>query len=192
MPDLQSELSKIASAWDSHEQAIRTPQHSPQPQEKAMKYAHTGVLTRDVFALIKDNPSDFTPSAVATFMENRGYKNNSIHAIITQMKKAGVFVLNDDGRLYTTAPEYKPFANPYSATKKSLREKAKAKAQAKATSAAKEQAEAWAGIAALQPATTPKKETVKMFTAKEVLSVLNVTEAYALYAELSKMFGGVK
>ena len=52
MPDLQSELSKIANAWDDQEKEIR----KEQPKEKAMTFTPTGNVSRDTFHFIQANP----------------------------------------------------------------------------------------------------------------------------------------
>lgn len=196
MPDLQSELSKIAHAWDSHEQIIRSPQTKPQPQqEKAMTFQPTGNMSKDTFDYVKMHSCLLTQAQTAKDVSAMGYKYQSVQALLTQMKRNSMIKVDSDNRLYTTQDEYKSFVNPYKIEARIKQEKAKAKearAQkraakkaAPAPAAAQEQAQAWAGIAALQPAPAPTA-----LTAQSVLKQLSVGEAYALYTELAKMFGG--
>lgn len=181
MPDLQSELSKIAHAWDSHEQTIRQPQ-----QEKVMKatpISITGNASKDTFNLIRDNPYGYTHTTAAKKMVALGYKLNSVHSLITQMKRAGIFIVDAaGGTLYTQQGEYKPFSNPYKA-KPAGRLKPRAK-PTKTTTAE--------GIAALQVVDTPVKEIPTQWDAETVLAHIGVKEAFKLYEVLHKMFGGAK
>ena len=183
MPDLQSELSKLASAWDSHEQTIRI---TNQQQEKMVqKFTVTGNATRDTFEFIRLNGHVHTHSSAAKAMAQLGYKHSSVHAVLTQMKRAGMIQLNSDGHVFTTMDEYKPLHNPYKANPVGRPPKAKTKAKRSATSA---------GIAALQVAEeqTPieRKQLVLKLTTEDVLNKLDVKEAFKLYQELAKMFGG--
>lgn len=178
MPDLQTELSKLANAWDNHEQIIRKPQ-----QEKAMKTTITGNASKDTFTLIKDYPHVYTHNTAAQKMVDAGYKKNSVHSLITQMKKAGIFNATDDGTLYTTQPEYKPFANPYKTNSAGRKAKAKPVKQIRQTSA---------GIAALQVVDTPVRTAPTQWDAETVLAHIGIKEAHKLYLELNTYFGGVK
>ena len=177
MPDLQSELSKLANAWDTHEQAIRTPNKQ---QEKEMQtFTVTGNATRDTFNYIQQAPCKYTHTSAAKAMAQLGYKQTSVHAILTQMKRSGMLQLNADGYLFTTVDEYRPLHNPY-----------KTDPAGKATK--KKPAQATAGIAALRaPEEQPaRRQLLLRTTADEVLSKLDVKEAFKLYQELAKMFGG--
>lgn len=135
MPDLQSELSKIASAWDTHEQTIRNPQ-TQTTQEKAMElqpttneittvstynttsttnetFTKSGVCSRDTFDLIRLNPHKFTTVSAANKLVNLNYRKTSIFSLFTQMKRNGMLKEDEHGRLFTTVDAYTPFANPY-------------------------------------------------------------------------------
>lgn len=173
MPDLQSELSKIASAWDTHEQQIRQPQ-----QEKTVQQV-TGNASRDTFEFIKLNPRKHTHAEAVRAIVQLGYKSNTVHSLITQMKRAGLVNTDAGDLLYTEKTVYVPFTNPYKASL--AKSKTKAKPQK-------------AGIAALpvQAAEAPveRKQLVLKMTADDVLNKLDVKEAFKLYQELAKMFGG--
>ena len=180
MPDLQSELSKIASAWDTHEQTIRTQPTKTAPQQEKTMQQVTGNASHDTFSFIRINPRRFTHAEVARAVSQLGYKSNTVHSLITQMKRAGIVLADAGGLLYTEQTEYKPFANPYKANPAGKR---KAKTEAKPSTA---------GIAALQaPEEQPaRRQLLLRTTADEVLSKLDVKEAFKLYQELAKMFGG--
>lgn len=183
MPDLQSELSKIASAWDTHEQQIRQPQ-----QEKTMQQV-TGNASRDTFEFIKLNPRKHTHAEAVRAIVQLGYKSNTVHSLITQMKRAGLVHADAGDLLYTEKTVYVPFTNPYKASLA----KSKAQAEVKAKAKAKDKPQK-AGIAALpvQAAEAPveRKQLVLKMTADDVLNKLDVKEAFKLYQELAKMFGG--
>lgn len=193
MPDLQSELSKIAHAWDSHEQIIRSPQAKPQPQqEKAMTFQPTGNMSKDTFDYVKMHSCLLTQAQTAKDVSAMGYKYQSVQALITQMKRNSMIKVDSDNRLYTTQDEYKSFVNPYKVEARIKQEKAKAKearaqkkAALKATGIAALKPDATAPAAMFTPAPAPTA-----LTAQAVLNQLSVGEAYALYTELAKMFGG--
>lgn len=182
MPDLQSELSKIANAWDTHEQTIRHDSHNPhtQPKEKTMQpFTKTGNASRDLFHLIFNQPHFYTGHAAVTALINAGYKKASASALVTQMKRHDYFRPDDNGRLYTTMQEYKPLPHNKKTPKP---KKVKPVKQVKPASA---------GIAALQVAEEPaRKQLVLKMTADDVLTKLDVKEAFKLYQELAQMFGG--
>lgn len=97
MPDLKTEMLKIAHAWDTHEQQIRNPQ--PQ-QEKAMTFTKTGNATKDIFEYIKLHGHSYTPMQVTETMVQQGYVASSVSSLIAQMKTRGLIALDDNGRLY--------------------------------------------------------------------------------------------
>lgn len=199
MPDLQSELSKIANAWDTHEQTIRHDSHE-QTQEKAtapMKsFTKTGVCSHDVFAYVNANRHIYTPPLVAAALTDMGYRKSSVFALITQMKRNGMLKLDDNGFLTTTQDEYTPFANPYPKysnppvkvknTTPSLKRAKKARTDLEdALTYVRAQVQPQAGLMALQPT----KPAPAVLTADSVLASMSVSEAFKLYQELAKMFG---
>lgn len=181
MPDLQTELSKIAHAWDNHEQNIRKPQ--PQ-QEKAMTFKTTGNATRDIFAMVQQNQHKYTPKDMLGVLEPYGHGANTVSSLITQMKRVGLIAEDDSRHLYTT---YNEFISLHKLAKTLPKIKTKPK-HAKPKKA---------GLTALVPDTmtvstlstiTPQPATV--WTADNVLKNIGVAEAAKLYAELGKLFGG--
>lgn len=139
MPDLQSELSKIAHAWDSHEQMIRQPQAQTQanPKESQVNLANvtssttttttttttpvqqahptivrTGFLSRDIHAYLAAKPSTQVETAKA--MASIGHKENSAHSVMSQMLKSGLVTFDDATRtLHVISQTYTPVRNPY-------------------------------------------------------------------------------
>ena len=179
VPDLQSELSKIANAWDDQEKEIR----KEQPKEKAMTFTPSGNVSHDTFNFIKANAHIHTAATACRAMEAMGYKRSSVHALITQMKRVEFLKYDTHDKLFAAVPEYKPFSNPYkqSGPKKHRTTKPKAdKVQAPKS--------AGAGIAALKPAET--RIVPAVWDADTVLAHIGVKEAFKLYEALSKMFGG--
>lgn len=190
MPDLQTELSKIAHAWDNHEQQIRNPQAQ---QEKAMPYtapfAKTGNATKDTFEVVRLHPLTYTPMQLTSVMTQHGYKRQSVGSLIVQMKRVGLIKAGERGFLYTDRSE---FISLHQLGKKF---KAKAVKQVKQVKHAKPKK---AGLTALVPDTastitlpsTLGQAPAHVWTAENVLMNINVAEAAKLYAELGKLFGG--
>ena len=181
MPDLQTELSKIAQAWDTHEQKIRTPQ--PQ-QEKVMTFKTTGNATRDIFAMVQQNQHKYTPKDMLDVMAQYNHGAKTVSSLIAQMRRAGLIFSDNDGRLFTTFDE---FVSLHKLTKKTPKIKTKAR-QAKPQKA---------GLTALVPDTmtvsavsTVAPQPATVWTADNVLKNIGVAEAAKLYAELGKLFGG--
>ena len=191
MPDLQTELSKIAHAWDNHEQQIRNPQ--PQ-QEKAMTFTKTGNATKDIFEYIKLHGHSYTPMQVTETMVQQGYVASSVSSLIAQMKTRGLIALDDNGRLYPLMQEFRSLHSLKPI--KALTRKGRAKAKDRP---AKPPA---AGLTALVPDTagvnvntitlppTLGQAPAHVWTAENVLRNIGVAEAAKLYAELGKLFGG--
>ena len=194
MPDLQSELSKIANAWDTHEQEIR--KESPKEKEVSTQpnqTEYTGNMSRDLYMFVIHHPNEMPQADIAHLMVDKfGYKYTSVQALITQMKRNGMLLVDEQGKLVATQDEYKPFANPYKTTKASLKAKAKAKTKSAdledALTYVSAQVRSQAGLMALKP--TKPVAIPAAFTADSVLASISVSEAFKLYQELSKMFGG--
>lgn len=167
MPDLQSELSKIANAWDTHEQVIR------QPKEKRVNtVTYSGNATRDIFEFVKTFPGVFDQPTVVRKVTELGHKRSTVSTLVTQMKRRGVVQTNNDGNLFTLETTYTPLVNPYA---KAMR-KAKVAKIAKAASA---------GIAALTVDTVTSR-----WDAETVLAHIGIKEAHKLFLELHSYFGG--
>lgn len=203
MPDLQSELSKIANAWDTHEQTIRHDSHDTHTQSKEKEVStqpnqteYTGNMSRDLYMFVIHHPHEMPQVDIAHLMVDKfGYKYTSVQALITQMKRNGMLLVDEQGKLVATQDEYKPFANPYKTTKATLKAKAKAKPKSAdindALSYVSAQVKPQAGLMALRPTkSVGVPQAFPMYDASTVLAYIGVGEAFKLYQELSKMFGG--
>jgi len=171
MPDIKTAMSKVLEKWDNHENAIR------KPQEKTMAFSKTGNLTHDVFKFIQSGA--WTSPEVVHILAKHGYNKTSVHSIITQMRKAGMVVVND-GYLATTQAEYTPLKNPYHKRKK---KDAPVKLKKATRETIKDTIPATTGIAALKVATTQTK-----WDAETVIANMGIKEAFKLYEELKKYF----
>lgn len=220
MPDLQSELSKLATVWDAHESAIRTPAHAPStsttpstthsttPEKPAMQttpmpFMTTGNLSRDLFTFVQRNAHIYTPSSVVTNVVALGFNKNSVSSLITQMQRGGLLRCDVDGKLFATLKNYKPFKTPYRKRLEEQKaklvrkaEKQKAKLQPTPAPAAPPTTPPSAGITALSQTPVAPAATVApitpapLHTAESVLQSLSVAEAYKVFVELKKMFEG--
>ena len=140
-------------------------------------------MRHDAFALVKTNPNRYTPKDATAQLVSMGHKESSAHVALVQMKKAGMFASDANGKLYTITETYKSFTNPYNPKYKKPK---KTKAATKS-----------AGIAALAgpvaaPAAVPAYKVEPMptaLTAEYVMARIGVAEAHKLYVELGKMFG---
>lgn len=200
MPDLQSELSKIANAWDTHEQEIR--KESPKEKEVSTQpnqAEYTGNMSRDLYMFVIHHPNEMPQVDIAHLMVDKfGYKYTSVQALITQMKRNGMLLVDEQGRLVATQDEYKPFANPYKTTKATLKAKAAKAAKPRkgadltdALAYVSAKVKSQAGLMALQPTKSVEvPQAFPMYDASTVLAYIGVGEAFKLYQELSKMFGG--
>ncbi len=149
-----------------------------------MSFKKTGNMSKDVFDFIKANQYRYKQAAAAKAITELGYKNTSVHAILTQMKRAGIVKANIDGELFVTQDEYKPFSNPY-----------KTNPVSKKKAAPKKDKQPSAGIAALKPdaaaAWTATDTLVQSkWDADTVLAHIGIKEAHKLYLELHTYFGG--
>ena len=180
MPDLKSELVKVVSVWDAHEQEIR------QPQKEKAAMQTTGNMTRDTFEFVRLNPDKYTQEQATNALAHLGYKKNSVSSVLTQMRRSGHVALSIDHKLHTLANSYTPLHNPY---------KIKVKAKKKFKAKVKPAPVAAQGIAALaaDTATITVQPPVKtQWSAETVLAHMGIKEAYRLYTELAKYFGGAR
>lgn len=149
MPDIKSELSKLANAWDAHEDSIRT-------KAKAIAPENTGNMSRDTFNYA--GKVALTQNDLANAMASLGYTKSSVQAVITQMLRTGMLARVDD-KMHPTQAEYTPLRNPYA--------KKKAKAKVKVS-----------GIAALALPKAPDWEselnTMPLSTAYDLYKRLSI------------------
>jgi hypothetical protein len=188
MPDLQTALSKVLDAWAKDDQPAA--QSQPQPQEKptmpSITFPVTTNVSRATFDFVRDNPG-LHHNEVKHRLIDKGYKDSSVTALISQLRRAGQIARLADGTYHATAKEYAPIkqAHKQAKTKKPVAEKPVAKKIAKPEPKS-------AGIAALQPVAAPVTTASPMVISNDVeyiLSTLPIKQARSLYDELHKIFG---
>ena len=171
MPDLQSEMLKLARQWDEQTPKV-APNAAPVPPTK------TGNLSRDTFEFIKANPGSYTYTQTAKKVADlMGYKFTSVQALITHLKRAKLVGTNEDGALFPIAQDYVPVLS--AKQQLGIATKVKRKAKPTADTAVQER------VIAPKTATSPLKE-------QRMLMLDATAEAYQLYRELHKYFGGAR
>ena len=180
MPDLKSELVKVVSVWDAHEQEIR------QPQKEKAAMQTTGNMTRDTFEFVRLNPDKYTHEQATNALMKLGYKKNSVSSVLTQMRRTGHVALSIDRKLHTLSNMYIPLQNPY---KPKVKAKKKVKAKVRPAPVA---AQGIAALAADTSTTTVQPPVKTQWSAETVLAHMGIKEAYRLYTELAKYFGGAR
>jgi butyrate kinase len=143
-------------------------------------------VSRATFDFVRDNPG-LHHNEVKHRLIDKGYKDSSVTALISQLRRAGQIARLADGTYHATAKEYEPIkqAHKQSAAKKVVAKKVVAKKIA--TPEPKS-----AGIAALQPVAAPVTTASPMVISNDVeyiLSTLPIKQARSLYDELHKIFG---
>ena len=147
-------------------------------------------VSRATFDFVRDNPG-LHHNEVKHRLIDKGYKDSSVTALISQLRRSGQIARLTDGTYHATAKEYAPIkqAHKQAKTKKPVAKKPVAKKPA--TPEPKS-----AGIAALQPVATlvsaPAPVSAPMVVSNDVeyiLSTLPIKQARSLYDELHKIFG---
>jgi len=180
MPDirtaLQEALSKTAQAWAADDEAHK--QTEPQ-QEKAMTNTINdgrivNNISRTVFTFVQGNPGINRQDARERLVA-QGFKDSSVTSLLSQMVRTGMVRMTENGGLFVTRQEYAPI--------KPSKPEAKAKATRKVVHIVrKPRIEPVAEIEEPVPETRP--------SAVAILANMSVGEAFKLYQELHKMFGG--
>jgi len=188
MPDLQTALSKVLNEWAKDDPPAA--QAQPQPQEKptmpSITFPVTTNVSRATFDFVRDNPG-LHHNEVKHRLIDKGYKDSSVTALISQLRRSGQIARLADGTYHATAKEYEPIKQLFkqSAAKKVVAKKPVAKKIAKPEPKS-------AGIAALQPVAAPAPAPAPMVISNDVeyiLSTLPIKQARSLYDELHKIFG---
>jgi len=180
MPDLQTELTKVFDEWSKDDKP------SPHPKEKATMprklFAITNNVSRDTFNFIRDNPG-LRSYKIRDALAEAGHKEGSITSLVSQLRRSGQIERKEDGTHYAKAQEYIPLNRGL--TKPPAKQK-------RAYTPRKPAANA--GIAALQPATTPAIPATPAapVVVEHLLNSLSILQARALYDELKKVFGEAK
>jgi hypothetical protein len=143
-------------------------------------------VSRATFDFVRDNPG-LHHNEVKHKLIDKGFKDSSVTALISQLRRSGQIARLTDGTYHATAKEYEPIKQLYkkAVTKKPVAKKVVAKKVA--TPEPKS-----AGIAALQPVATPVTTASPMVISNDVeyiLSTLPIKQARSLYDELHKIFG---
>ena len=174
MPDMKTALSGILSEWE-----LDNKQQEKQVETVKPYFSVTNNVTRETFEYVRQHPSSGYKE-IAAALEKRGYKPSSIGSLLTQFVKNGLCVRDTQNRYTTIVDEYRPIK----AASKKLKVKQVIQ-KAKTTRGE--------GIAALNPATTPKLAPAPIVTAWDADTIINnigLKQARALYDELKKIFGG--
>ena len=188
MPDIQTALSRALTEWSKDE----PDQQVQQPQEKAPMpkphYAVTNNVTRATFDYVRDNPGSKYRDAL-TALTAQGYKESSITALFSQMRRAGLLVRDADDRYTAVGKEYVPMKASEKSNHKSVKHLSN-KAPAKP--------KAWAPPALVPMPPAPYEKPVaapSAVTANDVdylLNTLPIKQARELYDALHKIFGGAR
>lgn len=190
---LGEQLRAALSQWDKEEK---------QPAVTHIPFKVSNNLNRAAFNEIRDNPG--TRKQINDTLVARGYKLNSISAVVGQMLRQGVAQLDDQGVLHVTTPEYVPLKN-YKTLQNMKKKQQKAMKEVLVDVRRKKvvvvrrdetrPVSAGAGIAALPaapaavytPAAVPPDQFVM-----HALETMSVLQARAVYNELKKIFGESK
>lgn len=165
MPDIQSELSKVITAWE-------TPT-APAPTGRKF-FTTTNNVTRATFDYVKAHPG-LTRIAVTDALQAQGYKKASTSSILGQMLKQGL-LRTEGGGVFTTQSQY----TPLKASKINAVRKAAAQPKRKYVLKAKP-------VQAVPPEATVSAQNA--FNAEEFVNSLTLKQAKAVFEELKKVFG---
>ena len=137
-------------------------------------FAVTNNVSRVTFEYIKANPSTRTEATKA--LVAKGFKDNSVTALIGQMLRAGMMVTDASGFLQVTQPEYTPIPQAHKQPPK-VKKVAMPKRPVSSRPAPPP-----------VPAPVPAPAVVTN-EVEHILNTLPIKQARALYDELHKIFG---
>jgi hypothetical protein len=182
----ERELAQWAKDDEAHKQMEAAPKRSP--------FQVTNNLCRTAYEQIRDFPA--TRKSVSDALKAKGYLIGSISAVIGQMIRQGVAQPDDEGVLHITTSEYTPLKS--SATLRNREKKAKQKkiivdVRKKTMRVVEERpvsSSVGAGIAAIpmRPKDPPYPRPLP-WSPREILEMMDVLQARAVYDELKKIFG---
>jgi hypothetical protein len=188
MPDIQTALSRALTEWSKDE----PDQQVQQPQEKAAMqkphFAVTNNVTRATFDFVLAHPGVSYKEALIA-LQAQGYKESSITALFSQMRRAGLIVRDANDKYTAVGTEYVPMkaaAKSNHKPVKHLSNKAPAKPKA------------WAPPALVPMPPAPPAPSLRPFpppatvTTNDVdylLNTLPIKQARDLYDALHKIFG---
>lgn len=174
--------SALAKQWASDDEAHNSMEPVPlKPRKPGTKFFETTTnITRATFNEIRDNPAE--RMVVQYRLKQQGYKKNSVSSIITQMLREGMVVVDTDGKLRATLPEYRPL-KPWK-TRATTKSQAAAPAKPKIVLTKKK--------ARGEPQRPVSNTLFLGWSAREILENLDIFQARAVYDELKQIFGDAK
>lgn len=183
MADMKTALSKVINEWEKD-----TAPEAPASTEYKPDGRTTTGVSQATFDYVKRNPGK-TKAVAVRELEQQGYKPTSTTTLISAMVRQNQIVIDDKGGLRAIREQYTPVKYiPSKKVKKAMKAAKPAPMQQ-----GKEGVEQ--GLAALYVPPTPAPVQTWVaapepthLTAQQVLSTLNVKEAYELYLALAKMF----
>jgi hypothetical protein len=177
MPDIQTALSNALNEWASDDKPAQTQENAPMPTQP---FNVTNNITRTTFEFVRDRPGVHYKSAINA-LTARGFKENSITALLSQMRRAGLIVRDADDRYTAVGTEYVPMKASSKIKPKSVKHFTNKPAKA----------DAWTPPALYEnPAPPPAAVTAN--DVDYLLNTLPIKQARELYDALHKIFGGVK
>lgn len=187
MPDLQSELKKTLSAWEADAQQTQ-PDIKPKEQLNMTQQATLGnsePQAKRIFDYIAANPGNKHMEYSKAFVK-QGIKLNSATSLISQMIRNNLLNRDIDGKITPATTEYRTIKKMPPIQK----HKPKRNLTLIVKKVASEGSKQSEGIAAIATATTPSPRMATVWDAKVMIDNLSVSQARALYDELTKIFRG--
>jgi len=182
----ERELAQWAKDDEAHKQMEAAPKRSP--------FQVSNNLCRTAYEQVRDFPD--TRKNVTNALKARGYKIGSISAVIGQMIRQRAAQPDDEGVLHVTTADYVPLKS--SATLRNMEKKAQKRKKIivdvrKKTVRVVEERPVSAGIAAIpmRPKDPPYPRPLP-WSPREILEMMDVLQARAVYDELKKIFGDNK
>ena len=191
----QEALKDTLDAWEEDEQRIRTNQTTQPQQEKTLanpnpnpNFSITNNVMRVTFNHIRDNKNQDRKSVIAALTQ-RGFKESSISAVISQLMRSQQVYKHADSTLQAVVKEYVPIKQSKRPKHPPAQISDKLKQQ---ISVMKRKAATKQGIAALKADSgeLELKPVAKTWTPDDVVNKLNVVQARQLYDYLKNLFGG--
>ena len=181
MADLQTALATALKEWEPETSTQESKQmETKQPQ----LFKPTNNVTRETFNFIKAHYG-CTSTQVKDAMVAKGYKESSVHSLITQMIRNEMVIRDGVGRLATIVPEYVPIKSHKPADKKTRVKLTKTKEGFVDKIVKPNNAAPKVGTTLVRPETRPMP---KQLTAQYVMDNINLYEAKALFKILRMVF----
>jgi hypothetical protein len=185
MPDLKTALSNAINEWATGDKpTVQTQENEPMPKAP---FAVTNNVTRATFEYVLNRPGVHSKAARNALIA-QGFKESSITALFSQMRRAGMLVRDADDRYTAVGTEYKPMKASSKIKPKSVKYLTNKPAKAK---------QEWAppALVPMPPAPYEQPSPAPVVTTNDVdylLNTLPIKQARELYDALHKIFGGAK